>query len=42
MLGILELYNRKVCKMFVYKHTETVKYVKNSLLFKKSTDFTDE
>ena len=26
--SILELYNRKVCEMFVYKHTETIKYVK--------------
>ena len=29
ILGILELYTRKVCEMFVYKHTETVEYVKN-------------
>ena len=29
ILGILELYTRKVCKMFVYKHTETIEYVKN-------------
>ena len=28
-LGIVELYTRKVCKMFVYKHTETKEYVKN-------------
>ena len=28
-LRILELYNRKVCEMFVYKHTETTEYVKN-------------
>ena len=28
-LRFLELYNRKVCKMFVYKHTETIEYVKN-------------
>ena len=26
---ILELYTRKVCKTFVYKHTETIEYVKN-------------
>ena len=27
--------------MFVYKHTETIEYVKpNSLLFKKNTNFT--
>ena len=25
---ILELYARKVCEMFVYKHTETIEYVK--------------
>ena len=28
MLRILELFARKVCEMFVYKHTETTKYVK--------------
>ena len=27
-LRILELYTRKVCVMFVYKHTETIEYVK--------------
>ena len=27
--GILELYTRKVCEMFFYKHTETIEYVKN-------------
>ena len=29
ILGILELYNRKVCEMFVYKHTETIEHDKN-------------
>ena len=29
ILGILELYTRKVYEMFVYKHTETIEYVKN-------------
>ena len=29
ILGIIELYIRKVCEMFVYKHTETIEYVKN-------------
>ena len=29
ILGILELYTRKVCEMFVYKDTETTEYVKN-------------
>ena len=29
ILGILKLYARKVCEIFVYKHTETIKYVKN-------------
>ena len=28
-IGILELYTRKVCEMFVYEHTETIEYVKN-------------
>ena len=27
--GILELYTRKVCEMFVYKHTATIEYLKN-------------
>ena len=40
ILGILELYTRKVCEMFVYKNTETIKLVKISLLFKKNTGFT--
>ena len=29
ILGILELYTRKVCKVFVYKHAETIEYIKN-------------
>ena len=29
ILGILELYTRKVCEMFVYKDTETIEYIKN-------------
>ena len=29
ILGIVELYTRRFCEMFVYKHTETVEYVKN-------------
>ena len=28
ILKILELYTRKVCETFVYKHTETTEYVK--------------
>ena len=27
--GVLQLYTRKVFKMFVYKHTETIENVKN-------------
>ena len=26
---ILELYTRKVCEMFVDKHSETIEYIKN-------------
>ena len=33
MLGILELYTRKLCEMFIYKHTETIEYVKNQPTF---------
>ena len=29
ILGILELYKRKVCEMIVYKYTETTESVKN-------------
>ena len=28
ILRILELHTRKACKMSVYKHTETIEYVK--------------
>ena len=28
-LRTLELYTRKNCEVFVYKHTETIEYVKN-------------
>ena len=30
---MLELYNRKVCEIFVYKHTETIEYVKKVAYF---------
>ena len=30
---MLELYNRKVCEMFIYKHTETIEYVKKVAYF---------
>ena len=29
ILGILELYTRKFCEMFVYKHAEAIEYIKN-------------
>ena len=28
-LRVLELYTRKVFEIFVYKHTDTIEYVKN-------------
>ena len=28
ILRILEFYTRKICEMFIYKHTETIEYVK--------------
>ena len=28
ILRILDLYTRKICLMFVYKHTEIIEYVK--------------
>ena len=43
ILGTLELHTHKVCEVFVYKHKETIEYVKKvSLLFKKNTIFTGE
>ena len=30
---ILESYNRIACKMFVYKYTETIEYIKNEPTF---------
>ena len=30
ILGILELFTSKVWEVFVYKHTETMEYFKNS------------
>ena len=33
MLGILKLYTRKVCEIFIYKYTETIEYVKNEPAF---------
>ena len=41
-LRILELNTRKVCKISVYKHTETIEYVINKLRFEKNTNFTGE
>ena len=29
IVTILELYTRKVCEMFVNKHSETIEYIKN-------------
>ena len=31
--GILESYTRNTCKMFVYKYTETIEYIKNEPTF---------
>ena len=39
---MLELFARKVSKMFVYKYTETIDTLKSMLLFEKNTSFTDE
>ena len=33
ILRIIELFTRKVCEMFVYKHTKTIEYVKNQPTF---------
>ena len=33
ILGILELYTRKFCEMFVYKHAEAIEYIKNQPTF---------
>ena len=29
----------ETCKLFVYKHTEAIEYVKINLIFKKNTNF---
>ena len=42
MLEIFELYNREVREIFVYRHTETIEYVKHLPTFKKITNFTGE
>ena len=36
ILRVLELFTLKVCEIFTYKHTETIKSLKSSLLFKKN------
>ena len=33
IVRILELYTRKVCEMFVCKHSETIEYIKNWPVF---------
>ena len=42
ILKILELFTGKVFEMFVCKYTETIEYVKSSLLFKINMDFMGE
>ena len=37
---LFEICAREICENFVYKHSETIGYVKISLLFKKFTKFT--
>ena len=37
ILRVFELFTRKACKMFVYKHTKTTEYVKNQLTFQEKT-----
>ena len=37
---LFEICTREICENFVYKHSETIGYVKISLLFKKFTKFT--
>ena len=34
-----EICTPNIHEMFIYKHAETIEYVKNSLLFKKNTNF---
>ena len=36
---IFEICARGICEEFVYKHSETIEYVKTSLLFKTFTKF---
>ena len=37
---LLELCALEIYEMFVYKHTETIEYVKKQATFKKTTSFT--
>ena len=37
---LFEICALEICEKFVYKHSQTIDYVKNSLLFKKLTNFT--
>ena len=39
ILRLLELHTRKVCKIFVYKHTETINTLKNRLILKENAKF---
>ena len=40
MLRALKLFTREVCEMFVYKHAETIEYIKKLPAFKKNKNFT--
>ena len=39
-LILFEICAREIFEKFVYKHSETIEYVKISLLYKKFTNFT--
>ena len=41
-LSLFEICVLQICEMFVYKHTETIEYLRSSLLFKKTTSFKGE
>ena len=42
IVRILKLFPDKIWEIFISKHTETIEYVKSSLLYKKNTKFTGE
>ena len=41
-LLLFEICAREICQKFAYRHSETIEYLKISLLFKKLANFTNK